>query len=614
MMNYRQHIKKIVIILSFLFLFITIFNTFLHVKLWDYDFWWHISTGRYIVEQRAIPDQDPFSFASNLAENENKHPAREKLILQMYWLAQVVFYKIYDAFGDAGIIIFRSLILLLLLLLIACWLKRQGVSFYIIYPVVFAVFMHAGVVTGERPVLFTILFTVITFIILDNYKRKQGKTLFFLIPLMLIWANMHGGFILGNVFILTYMVGETLNYVLKRGTLDKKALLTLYGAGLLAIAVSALNPNVFNALMTVSSETDVFKEGVQEYASPFLAYKQKLRSIDWAYIVLLGLFPVIAIVRNKKMDIVYYLLLCGLLYMSVSSVRFIIYYVCISAMILGRELHYVLKDYFSKRELERKIFEYASAGVIFVSSIMFVSGFLNFQDVTFAKSVKVSVPKEAVDFIEKHKIEGNIYNSMGFGGYIAWRLYPWKQPFIDTRQLNYIIMKEYAWILQGRRSINNPVLPEGKTPLWERLLDHYKIDIIVVDTIDVYGTIPPLIFSLLKSGKWVPVYHDLISVVFVRNNVEIEEIISDYELSDELVCNGLLARLTQTALKNRRNPRLLLSIGDVFYHMEKYDDALRAYQYADRRFPDHPVTQAKIELTEASLAQEERANGKKEVI
>jgi hypothetical protein len=613
-MNFKHHIKKIIIVLSFLLFFITIFNGFLSVKLWDSDFWWHISTGKYIVEHKAIPDKDPFISVNNLPENENIHPKREKLVLKMYWLAQVVFYKIYDVFGDAGIIIFRSLILLSLLLIITFWLKRQHVSSYVIYPVIFAVFMGTGVVTGERPVLFTILFTVLTFIILDSYKQKQNRSIFFLIPLMLIWANMHGGFILGNVFILTYIIGETINYVLKRGTLDKKALLMLYGVGLLAIAVSSLNPNVFNALMTVSSENKIFQEGVQEYASPFLAYKLKLRSIDWEYIILLSLFPVIALIRNKKMDIVYYLLLCGLLYMSVSALRFVIYYVYISAIILGREVHYIMKDYFSHAEHKKRIFEYVSAGVIFISSIMFVSGFLNFQNVTFAKSEKFSVPKGAVDFIETHKIEGNIYNSMGFGGYITWRLYPWKKPFIDTRQVNYIVMQEYGWIIQGRRSIKNPVLPEGKTPLWERLLDHYKIDIIVIDNIDVYGLTPQLIFGLVKSDKWIPVYHDLISVIFVRNISENREIISDYGLSDELVYNGLLARLTQMALQNNINPRLLLSMGDIFSHMEKYHDALKAYKYADKRLPNFAATQMRIESTEAFLAKEEMANGEKGAI
>jgi hypothetical protein len=606
----KNRIIKIIVFLSFLLLFISFLNTYLSVKLWDYDFWWHLATGKYIVEHKTIPDEDPFSSVNNLEENKNLNPVREKLILKQYWLSQVIFYKIYDAFGDKGIIMFRSCILFTVLLFIFWWFKREKVSFYIIYPFVFFVFLHTLTFTGERPVLFTILFAVIIFFILDDFKQRKSKLIFSLIPLMLIWANLHGGFILGNLIILGYIAGETINFVLKRKEIEKKSLITLYIVGLVAIVVSAINPNGLIALTTLTKQNKLFQEGVQEYFSPFYLYESKVRVIDREYIILLLLFPVLAILRNKKIDIVYYIILSGLLYMSISALRFVIYYVCISSMILGRELYYALEGYFRSVRINKFKFDLVASFLILLSSVLFTSGFLDLNKITFSKAVKISVPKGAADFIRTNNIKGNMFNDMGFGGYLIWRFYPWKKVFIDTRQLNYTVTKEFEWVIYATASIQNRKLPEGKTPLWERLLDHYKIDVIIIDTMDVFGSTKPVIFSLIKSDKWVPVYCDLIGIIFLRDTKENEEVIKKYKISKDVVYDVILTRLTQWAMFNRRNPRYMLSIGDVFYNMERYKDALKAYVYADNRRPNQEYTKAKIDITRKQL-EKVKGNGVK---
>ena len=225
----------------------------------------------------------------------------------------------------------------------------------------------------------------------------------------------------------------------------------------------------------------------------------------------------------------------------------------------------------------------------------FAGGYLDFEKITFKKAVITSVPKGATDFIKSNKIEGNMFNDMGFGGYLIWELYPWKKVFIDTRQVNYTVSTEFFWIIGSVRSIQNPELPEGKKPLWKRLLDHYEIDIVIIDTVGVMGQIKPLIFSLLKSDEWVPVYIDIMSVVFVRDNEANKEIINKHNILDDIVYNAVLLRLTNYAGMDKRNPRLLISIGDVFYEMGRYEDALTAYEYADKRKPNDKFIKYKIE-------------------
>ena len=59
---------------------------------------------------------------------------------------------------------------------------------------------------AARPHLFTWLFMVVTLAILTT----GGKRLYWLPAVMLIWANLHGGFILGLVLQVIFIVGSVL--------------------------------------------------------------------------------------------------------------------------------------------------------------------------------------------------------------------------------------------------------------------------------------------------------------------------------------------------------------------------------------------------------------------
>ena len=120
------------VFISFLLVCISFINAYFSVNLWDYDVWCHIATGRYIVENKALPETDPFSFVNNLEENKNLHPLRAKLVLKQYWLSQVVFYKVHDTFGDRGIIFLRSFIFFTMLFLIFWWFNRQKSEQYLL--------------------------------------------------------------------------------------------------------------------------------------------------------------------------------------------------------------------------------------------------------------------------------------------------------------------------------------------------------------------------------------------------------------------------------------------------------------------------------------------------
>ena len=79
------------------------------IPLWDSDFWWHIASGRWILQQ-GLPDSDPFGVFPAL------DGVRNDTILKGQWLGQVILYVLYALGGIDGVVAFRVLVLLAALL------------------------------------------------------------------------------------------------------------------------------------------------------------------------------------------------------------------------------------------------------------------------------------------------------------------------------------------------------------------------------------------------------------------------------------------------------------------------------------------------------------------
>lgn len=582
----------------------------LSCNLFDGDFWWHLSTGRYIVETGKLPDKDPFSYTSNLKENESLIPERENFLLKQYWLAQIIFYLIFESTGPKGIIILRSLILLMTILLVLWRLHRAGVSFYISFVFIFLVYLEVIRSVGERPVLFTILFTPLTFIILEEFKdttlkglnkNYSGRILFMLPPVMLLWSNLHGGFIIGNVIIAVYMVCEGIKIILRKAGYSTRKIVIFYIVAAVALFASYINPTGWEAFsIAFSPKYSILTSSIQEYHSPISAYISRVSPLPYGYAAMTLIFLFILILRNKRLDFTDIVLLAGFLIMATKTGRFITYYVTVAAMILGKETD-ILFQGMLKRVPQRKAnsLEYIFSLVMLVSSILFFIGIFKYQWIR-PDIAKSNVPVSAVDFMERNRFSGNMLNEAGYGGYVTWRLYPCKRTFIDTRWLSATTQAEYAWMMNAVETITNKELPEGKVPLWKRLLDHYDINFVLFDTLDVYGTVPNLLLKLAEDDGWAPVYCDPIAVIFVRNIPENHEIIKKYKFSKDYVFDAIILVASYKATNYRGNPRYLITLGKTFYEMGRLEDSLKAYRYAAQRRHDTAV-QEKINQIESEI-------------
>src|SRR5678809_533985 len=158
----------------------------------DWDFWWHLKAGQYIIESRSIPHVDPFSFTR----------AGEQWIAHE-WLSEVIMYSVFHAGGWIGLfLLFGTTITAALGI---CYKRCEGKPF-IAALAVFLVAAASSPLFGFRPQMFTLLFASLFIALLDGYTYHGQRRVIWLLPLlMLFWVNLHAGFALGPALILLFV-------------------------------------------------------------------------------------------------------------------------------------------------------------------------------------------------------------------------------------------------------------------------------------------------------------------------------------------------------------------------------------------------------------------------
>lgn len=157
----------------------------------EIDVWGMLATGRFIVENRSFPYQDPFSFT------ETRHPW-----IYHEWLTGVVWYVLYKHLSPVSLYLLKGLTGMLIGILLYRRLPRLTLPLT----------LFAGIAMGAlgrgfslRPQTFTYLLFVVTLSVLETARGSQRPALiYWLVPLMPLWANLHGGFVAGICMILLH--------------------------------------------------------------------------------------------------------------------------------------------------------------------------------------------------------------------------------------------------------------------------------------------------------------------------------------------------------------------------------------------------------------------------
>ena len=143
------------------------------------DLFWHLSAGKWIVENFSIPRADFLSFTRSGAPWHD-----------FEWLAQVLYYGVYAGFGFAGLWLLKVALLAAAGALFVSAIPRERRPSWLVAWAA-CMFVRADI----RPELFSLLF----FTLLTTRTLSPAATL----ATFALWSNLHAGFLFGLPLLLT---------------------------------------------------------------------------------------------------------------------------------------------------------------------------------------------------------------------------------------------------------------------------------------------------------------------------------------------------------------------------------------------------------------------------
>jgi hypothetical protein len=495
----------------------------------DPDFWWHLSAGKYMVATRSVPHVDVFSgTVAGLPWVTHE------------WLSEIIIYALYSL-GSFPVLIlaFAAIITLSFAFVYA---RCDGKPYAAAFTLLLAALATAPT-WGVRPQMISLLLTSVFLWVLDTWRSAQGaqseshdstpvsderrmgeptpyspgaagfvqnrRLIWFLVPLMVLWVNLHSGFALGLAILGVYVFGEAVSYI--GGDAARKGL-TFTGLrasplgtlGLVFIAclvVVPLNPN--GAVMYVypfeTLTSRVMQLYIQEWFSPdlHLLEFQPFAALLLATLAALGL-------SGKRASLTQTLLLVGSAYAALRSARNIPIFAVIAAPILAEHAWLVISSRGWARALSGAARTPRRLGLLnAVLLLVIIAAGLGRVAMVVANqnaAERAAFPAAALDFLQAQPVSGTIFDSYAWGGYVMWRLYPTARVFIDGRADVY-----------GDAFIENEYMKAYRAEAdWRTPLDRYGVHTVLVEP-DA-----PLAAQLAQDAAWRQVYADKQAVIYER--------------------------------------------------------------------------------------------------
>jgi hypothetical protein len=460
-------------------------------SLQDGDTFWHIKAGQAMIDQRSLLTQDIFSHTAN----GTPWTAHE-------WLAEIIMAGMHRLAGIQGVALFYFFIAAL-----SFWvlfrITRRLTSDWLALLWVSTAFAFSMTHLLARPHIFSWLFGICTLALLV----QGGRSRYLLPPLIALWANLHGGFILGLVLQALFIAGAMLDMICQEGFPRwRKALHSQNFALiilLLSVVSSGLNPFGYHLLIFPFLVTKtVFTTGIGEWLAPDMQ-----REIFFRYylitIIFLVSLPRLRIDWTNRLLLVFWVnaSLAHCRYISMASV----FLVPLLAQI-GNQLIDLLpfeEKKASKNELCLSPYSglIATAGLFFIlfGASIYQSPLRPFMTAIIPVKSE-NHPVTAVKYLNSTPLPGKMFNKYGWGGYLIYALQPSQPVFIDGRADMYgeELFTEYSKVAGIDKDI-------------ETILKKHEVNWVI------YPHDTPLVRYLLAGNRWNEIYHDEETSVLLRN-------------------------------------------------------------------------------------------------
>jgi hypothetical protein len=378
-----------------------------------------------------------------------------------------------------------------------------------------------------RPHLFTLLFGVIFYSLLERIKDAQeagnmvrARRLLLLLPaLTVLWTNFHGGFLLGIILLGAYGAGELLGALFEEGAgrgaalaRARRYLLTAAGC----LAASLINPyfiGLHQHILAYLRDTYTY-EHIAEFQT--LSFHSVMA---WVVEAIIVLGAVSAFREAARRQFVYAILIAGWTHLALISGRNIPILMLVAAPVIAWNMAQIVSRLAAAPVpgwLRRAVrsFDALAADVsetdrvsrVHLASLaaLAVVGLIMYAPAPPQKFRPEYDPKrypaKALEFLGGAGIPNRIFTDDEWGDYLLYTLYPTKV-FIDGRSDMY--GDEFCQKYMDAFNVKYG---------WRQTLSRYGVDTILL------STEAPLAGALKESRDWHVVYDDGVAIVFRPGN------------------------------------------------------------------------------------------------
>ncbi|MDO8427098.1 MAG: hypothetical protein Q7T24_06255, partial [Deltaproteobacteria bacterium] len=486
---------------------------------WDTDIFWALKSGEWIVDNLKVPAADPFSYTFGGMP-----------WVDFTWGFQVLSYLSFRYLSWAGLFLFQVAVVSALFLFVFWNLRLVTKRLWLALLILILVYAGAHARIFIRPHLFEYFF-VSLYLLLFNLYEDRGRSvwLLLLLPLQVLWVNIHSSAVLGIFIAGSYAMGSIIDEARKGSSLKlkfPKRTFSLLIASLALPAASALNPYgvklvIFPFIHQSPENNDAIRH-IAEWTSPhlkelfFYFYPFPLDALAFKF---LAIGAVAALLLNfkriKARDI---FLLAAALYMAITHVRWVPLFVFFAGPVLAANLAAVLDS--------RGKVKFLRPASILLTLFFAFTMLYDFASSPALKEVRGLglksgiFPEGTVNFMKKEGLRGNIYNEYVFGGYLIFH-YPELKAFIDGRTPT-VYSPYFFWT---SRLVNEP-------EMWRRLTEEHGINMALVKIKD------PFCGRLHEDKDWVAVNFDDVSILYLKRTDEFKGAISKWGMEKVNACSN----------------------------------------------------------------------------
>lgn len=434
------------------------------------DLWWQIRTGEWIMEHHEVPKVDVFSYTLNGTEWIN-----------IKWGFEVILAAVSDLLGPESVFILQAIVNCLLVFFLfrlsRLYIRFKSSAedpnskaFIVSGSIAFLILIVASEYRMiGRPEMISHLMTIVFLYILEQHRIHPSKKIYLLIPLQLLWANLHEAFGIGLVLLTIYVVSSWINHFLLKTKRAESIQLT--GVALAVAASAVINPHGIKLL------TRPFNIMSQVYSNKYTTELLGITSPEWwkkeAYIVLfISLISIVSMLaihkRNSNQKGVssflqmlinpYLLVIFAFLYLGIAAYRNLIFLGLVCFPVFHFNVFNALKKIFARSGSVEKYSGGFTLGLLVLMYIAVVSNVYysatKSRDTFGLEVLSVNNPVGAADYIRSNQLEGKKgFSDYLTSSYLLWKLQPAFRTYIDLRDLDVFPAEFFDRFL---RDVNSP--------------------------------------------------------------------------------------------------------------------------------------------------------------